>query len=78
MNEDEIMTTTEIVEDCAVNDVVNHTGLKTLGAVTLTSAIGVGLFFGVKKLVKKIKNRKKNKYITHDESDEVAYETDDE
>lgn len=68
MNENEIMTTTEIEEDYAVRDCSNHSGLKTFGAVALTAAIGTGLFFGVKKLVKNIKDRKKDKYVADNES----------
>ena len=69
MEENEIMVTEEEpidvdVEVCEAESSGN--GIKTVGALALTAAIGTGLFFGIKKLVKKIKNKKEQKYIeTH-------------
>ena len=64
MEENEI-TVTEAepieVEVCEAESSGN--GLKTVGVLALTAAIGTGLFFGVKKLVKKIKEKKEEKYI---------------
>ena len=78
MEENEI-TVTEAepieVEVCEAESSGN--GLKTVGALALTAAIGTGLFFGVKKLVKKIKEKKEQKYIETHAVDENS-ESDDE
>ena len=78
MEENEI-TVTEAepieVEVCEAESSGN--GLKTVGALALTAAIGTGLFFGVKKLVKKIKEKKEEKYIASHPVDEDS-ESDDE
>ena len=78
MEENEIMATEAEpieVEVCEAESSGN--GLKTVGALALTAAIGTGLFFGVKKLVKKIKEKKEEKYIaTHPVDDDS--ESDDE
>lgn len=78
MEENEI-----IVTDAEVDEVEDYetessgNGLKTVGALALTAAIGTGLFFGVKKLVKKIKEKKEQKYIETHAADENS-ESDDE
>lgn len=78
MEENEI-----IVTDAEVDEVEDYetessgNGLKTVGALALTAAIGTGLFFGVKKLVKKIKEKKEQKYIETHAVDENS-ESDDE
>ena len=78
MEENEI-----IVTDSEVDEVEDYetessgNGLKTVGALALTAAIGTSLFFGVKKLVKKIKEKKEQKYIETHAVDE-NYESDDE
>lgn len=78
MEENEI-----IVTDAEVDEVEDYetessgNGLKTVGALALTAAIGTGLFFGVKKLVKKIKEKKEQKYIETHAVDEDS-ESDDE
>ena len=78
MEENEI-TVTEAepieVEVCEAESSGN--GLKTVGALALTAAIGTGLFFGVKKLVKKIKEKKEEKYIASHPVDDDS-ESDDE
>ena len=78
MEENEIMVAdTEVIEaeDCETESSGN--GLKTVGILALTAAIGTGLFFGAKKIVKKIKNRKEQKYAeTHTVDDDS--ESDDE
>ena len=78
MEENEI-TVTEAepieVEVCEAESSGN--GLKTVGALALTAAIGTGLFFGVKKLVKKIKEKKEEKYIASHPIDDDS-ESDDE
>lgn len=72
-----------IVTDAEVDEVEDYetesseNGLKTVGALALTAAIGTGLFFGVKKLVKKIKEKKEQKYIETHAADENS-ESDDE
>ena len=72
MEENEIMVTEAEpieVEVCEAESSGN--GLKTVGVLALTAAIGTGLFFGVKKLVKKIKEKKEEKYIaTHPVDDD--------
>ena len=78
MEENEIMVTdaeVDEVEDYETESSGN--GLKTVGALALTAAIGTGLFFGVKKLVKKIKEKKEQKYIETHAVDENS-ESDDE
>lgn len=78
MEENEI-----IVTDAEVDEVEDYetessgNGLKTVGVLALTAAIGTGLFFGVKKLVKKIKEKKEQKYIETHAVDENS-ESDDE
>lgn len=78
MEENEI-----IVTDAEVDEVEDYetessgNGLKTVGALALTAAIGTGLFFGVKKLVKKLKEKKEQKYIENHAVDENS-ESDDE
>lgn len=78
MEENEI-----VVTDAEVDEVEDYetessgNGLKTVGALALTAAIGTGLFFGVKKLVKKIKEKKEQKYIETHAVDENS-ESDDE
>ena len=78
MEENEI-TVTEAepieVEVCEAESSGN--GLKTVGVLALTAAIGTGLFFGVKKLVKKIKEKKEEKYIASHPIDDDS-ESDDE
>ena len=78
MEENEI-TVTEAepieVEVCEAESSGN--GLKTVGALALTAAIGTGLFFGTKKLVKKIKEKKEEKYIASHPVDDDS-ESDDE
>ena len=77
MEENEIMVTEAEpieVEVCEAESSGN--GLKTVGALALTAAIGTGLFFGTKKLVKKIKEKKEQKYIEATVEDD--YESDDE
>ena len=78
MEENEI-TVTEAepieVEVCEAESSGN--GLKTVGALALTAAIGTGLFFGVKKLVKKIKEKKEEKYVASHPVDDDS-ESDDE
>ena len=78
MEENEI-TVTEAepieVEVCEAESSGN--GLKSIGALALTAAIGTGLFFGVKKLVKKIKEKKEEKYIASHPVDDDS-ESDDE
>ena len=63
------------VEVCEAESSGN--GLKTVGALALTAAIGTGRFFGVKKLVKKIKEKKEEKYIASHPVDDDS-ESDDE
>ena len=78
MEENEIMVTEAEpieVEVCEAESSGN--GLKTVGALALTAAIGTGLFFGVKKLVNKIKEKKKQKYIASHHVDDDS-ESDDE
>ena len=78
MEENEIMATEAEpieVEVCEAESSGN--GLKTVGALALTAAIGTGLFFGVKKLVKKIKEKKEEKYIASHPVDDDS-ESDDE
>ena len=78
MEENEIVVTdaeVDEVEDYETESSEN--GLKTVGALALTAAIGTGLFFGVKKLVKKIKEKKEQKYIETHAADEIS-ESDDE
>lgn len=78
MEENEIMVTEAEpieVEVCEAESSGN--GLKTVGVLALTAAIGTGLFFGVKKLVKKIKEKKEEKYITSHPVDDDS-ESDDE
>ena len=78
MEENEIMVTEAEpieVEVCEAESSGN--GLKTVGALALTAAIGTSLFFGVKKLVKKIKEKKEQKYIETHAVDENS-ESDDE
>ena len=78
MEENEIIVTdaeVDEVEDCETESSGN--GLKTVGALALTAAIGTGLFFGVKKLVKKIKEKKEQKYIEFRHVDDDS-ESDDE
>ena len=80
MEENEIMVTEAEpvdvdVEICETESSGN--GLKTVGALALTAAIGTGLFFGVKKLVKKIKEKKEEKYIASHPVDDDS-ESDDE
>lgn len=78
MEENEIVVTdaeVDEVEDYETESSEN--GLKTVGALALTAAIGTGLFFGVKKLVKKIKEKKEQKYIETHAADENS-ESDDE
>ena len=77
MEENEIMVTDlgDIeAEDCETESSGN--GLKTVGILALTAAIGTGLFFGAKKLVKKIKAKKEQKYIETNAVEET--ESDDE
>ena len=79
MEENEI-TVTEAepieVEVCEAESSGN--GLKTVGALALTAAIGTGLFFGVKKLVKKIKEKKEEKYIASHPVDDDSGSDDEE
>ena len=78
MEENEIMVTDleDIeAEDCETESSGN--GLKTVGILALTAAIGTGLFFGAKKLVKKIKEKKEEKYIASHPVDDDS-ESDDE
>lgn len=78
MEENEIMVTEAEpieVEVCEAESSGN--GLKTVGVLALTAAIGTGLFFGVKKLVKKIKEKKEEKYIASHPVDDDS-ESDDE
>lgn len=78
MEENEIVVTEAEpieVEVCEAESSGN--GLKTVGALALTAAIGTGLFFGVKKLVKKIKEKKEEKYIASHPVDDDS-ESDDE
>lgn len=78
MEENEIMVTEAEpieVEVCEAESSGN--GLKTVGVLALTAAIGTGLFFGVKKLVKKIKEKKEEKYIVSHPVDDDS-ESDDE
>ena len=78
MEENEIVVTEAEpieVEVCEAESSGN--GLKTVGALALTAAIGTGLFFGVKKLVKKIKEKKEEKYIASHPIDDDS-ESDDE
>ena len=78
MEENEIMVTEAEpieVEVCEAESSGN--GLKTVGALALTAAIRTGLFFGVKKLVKKIKEKKEQKYIASRHVDDDS-ESDDE
>ena len=78
MEENEI-----IVTDAEVDEVEDYetessgNGLKTVGALALTAAIGTGLFFGVKKLVKKIKEKKEQEHIASHPVDDDS-ESDDE
>ena len=78
MEENEIMVTEEEpieVEVCEAESSGN--GLKTVGALALTAAIGTGLFFGVKKLVKKIKEKREQEHIASHPVDDDS-ESDDE
>lgn len=78
MNDNEIITVEP--EDLEVSELETaspNNGLKTVGTIAITAAIGTCLFFGVKKLVKKIKERKQNKYIevaTAEDEDETDEE----
>ena len=77
MEENEIMVTEAEpieVEVCEAESSGN--GLKTVGVLALTAVIGAGLFFGAKKLVKKIKAKKEQKYIETDAVEDT--ESDDE
>ena len=49
-------------------------GLKTLGALALTAAIGTGLFFGAKKLVKQIKEKREAEKIVISSTEEIDEE----
>ena len=78
MEENEIMVTdaeVDEVEDYETESSGN--GLKTVGALALTAAIGAGLFFGVKKLVKKIKEKREQEHIASHPVDDDS-ESDDE
>ena len=80
MEENEIMVTEAEpidvdVEVCEAESSGN--GLKTVGALALTAAIGAGLFFGVKKLVKKIKEKREQEHIASYPVDDDS-ESDDE
>jgi hypothetical protein len=62
--ENEIMTTeTEVIEIEENETESSGNGLKTLDVLALTAAIGVGLYAGSKKIIKKIKERKQKKYV---------------
>lgn len=77
MEENEIMVTdSEVVEAEDYEEESSGNGLKTVGVLALGAAIGTGLFFGTKKLVKKIKEKKEQKYIETTVEDD--YESDDE
>lgn len=78
MEENEIMVTEAEpieVEVCEAESSGN--GLKTVGALALTAVIGAGLFFGVKKLVKKIKEKREQEHIASHPVDDDS-ESDDE
>lgn len=78
MEENEIVVTeAEPIEVEVCETESSGNGLKTVGALALTAAIGTGLFFGVKKLVKKIKEKKEEKYIASHPVDDDS-ESDDE
>ena len=61
----------EVIED---EPEQSGNGLKTLGALALTAAIGTGLFFGAKKLVKKIKAKREAKKIVISNTEEIDEE----
>ena len=78
MEENEIMVTeTEPIEVEVCEAESSGNGLKTVGALALTAAIGAGLFFGVKKLVKKIKEKREQEHIASHPVDDDS-ESDDE
>lgn len=61
----------EVIEDETEQ---SGNGLKTLGALALTAAIGTGLFFGAKKLVKKIKEKREAEKIVISGTEEIDEE----
>ena len=61
----------EVIEDETEQ---SGNGLKTLGALALTAAIGTGLFFGAKKLVKKIKEKREAEKIVISSTEEIDEE----
>lgn len=78
MEENEIMVTeAEPIEVGVCEAESSGNGLKTVGALALTAAIGAGLFFGVKKLVKKIKEKREQEHIASHPVDDDS-ESDDE
>ena len=78
MEENEIMVTEAEpieVEVCEAESSGN--GLKTVGELALTVVIVTSLFFGVKKLVKKIKEKREQEHIASHPVDDDS-ESDDE
>ena len=61
----------EVIEDETEQ---SGNGLKTLGALALTAAIGTGLFYGAKKLVKKIKEKREAEKIVISSTEEIDEE----
>lgn len=66
----------ENVEEVEFETEKSGNGLKTIGILALTAALGTGLYFGAKKVIKKIKDKHQSKTIEVS-ADPDSYDEDD-
>ena len=66
----------ENVEEVEFETEKSGNGLKTIGILGLTAAVGTGLYFGAKKVIKKIKDKHQSKTIEVS-ADPDSYDEDD-